>query len=48
MYLSVFVQNVPKETVSVGESLRTCTLPHADHSVLLRMQDTALKFKSLG
>lgn len=46
-YLSVFVQDVSKEAVSVGESLRACTLPHTDHSVLLRMQNTALKLKSL-
>lgn len=44
-YLSVFVQDVSKEAVGVGESLRACTLPHTDHSVLLGMQNTALKLK---
>lgn len=43
-YLSVFVQDVSKESVGVGESLRACTLPHTDHSVLLRMQHTALRW----
>lgn len=47
-YLSVLVQNVSEETISVGKSLRACTLSHADHSVLLRMQDTALEFKRMG
>lgn len=44
-YLSVFVQDVSKETIGVGESLRARTLPHTDHPVLLRMQNTALKLK---
>lgn len=44
-YLSVFVQDVSKETIGVWESLRACTLPHTDHSVLLRMQNTTLKIK---
>lgn len=48
LYLSVFVQDVSKEAVGVGESLRACTLPHTDHSVLLRMQNTALKLKDSG
>ena len=42
-YLSVFVQGASKEAVGVGESLRASTLPHTDHSVLLRVQDAALK-----
>lgn len=44
-YLSVFVQDVSKETVGVWESLRARTLPHTDHSVLFRMQNTALKIQ---
>lgn len=44
----MFVQDVSKEAVGVGESLRACTLPHTDHSVLLRMQNTALKLKDSG
>ena len=44
-YLSVFVQDVSKEAVGVGESLRAWTLPHTDHSVLLRVQNTTLKLK---
>lgn len=41
-YLSVFVQNISKEAVSVGESLRARALPHTDHPVLLGVQDTTL------
>ncbi len=44
-YLSVFVQDVSEEAIGVRESLRARTLPHTDHSVLLRMQNTALKLK---
>lgn len=39
----MFVQNVSKEAVGVRESLRACTLPHTDHPVLLRVQDTTLE-----
>lgn len=42
-HLSVFVQDVSKEAVGVGEALRARTLPHTDHSVLLSMQNTALE-----
>lgn len=42
----MFVQDVSKEAISVGESLRARTLPHTDHSVLLGMQDTALELKT--
>lgn len=43
-YLSVLVQNVSKKAVGVREPLRACALPYTDHSVLLSMQNTALKF----
>lgn len=45
-YLSVFVQDVSKEAVGVGEALRASTFPHTDHSVLLRMQNAALKYQN--
>lgn len=41
-YLSVFVQDVSKKAVGVGEALRASALPHTDNSVLLWMQNTAL------
>ena len=41
-HLSVFVQNGAEESVGVWESLRAGTFSHADHAVLLRVQDTAL------
>ena len=41
-YLSVFVQNVPKEAEGVGEALRSCTLLHTHHTMLLRVQHTTL------
>lgn len=41
-YLSVFVQNVSKESVGVWESLRTSTLPHTHNPVLLGVKHSPL------
>lgn len=41
-YLAMLVQNVPKEPVGIWEALRAGTLPHADHSVLLGVENSAL------
>ena len=38
----MFVQNGAEESVGVWEPLRAGTLSHADHTVLLGVQDTAL------
>lgn len=42
-HLSVFVQDVPEESVGVGEALRSRALPHTHHAVLLRVQHTPLQ-----
>ncbi len=43
MYLSVLVQHVSEELVSVGETLRSGALAHADHAVLFRMENSSLQ-----
>ena len=42
----MLVGNVAVKAVRIGEPLRSCTLPHAHNTVLLRMKDTALKIKA--
>ena len=41
--LSVLVEDVPKEAVSIGEALGAGALPHAHHPVLLRVQHPTLR-----
>ena len=41
--LSVFVQDVPKEAIGVGEALRARALTDAHHAVLLGVKDAALR-----
>lgn len=44
LYLSVFIQDVPKEAVCIWETLWTSTLSNTDHTVLFWMQHTALRW----
>lgn len=39
----MLVEDVPEEAVSIGEALGAGTLPHAHHSVLLRVQHPTLQ-----
>lgn len=42
-YLSMFLQDGPKEAEGVGEALGARTLPNADHTSLFWMQHSALR-----